>query len=280
MDTAKLNKMLMLEASATLQFSKMTQSEMLAYLEAYPSSVMSTALFEPIPSEAALNLHLKKNALHEDLGIPADKKIPEKRLKQAERSRNPLRRKRAQMADNMRHWNKKKHAASVENASDWFSSLTPDEQHSYMKAHPNSQITHNQIADWHEDRAANQVDKNNEQLAQMHRMAGKAHRDAAKAVAGKLQSRRNASKTAHNLSRRFPNRHPFYNVAHAETASKPLAHAYVGDTVVGDVTSLRGKFVFTPAWDAGEGVPSRFSAPTPQEMKVQLAERGLRVETA
>lgn len=43
-------------------------------------------------------MHMKKNALHKELGVPAGKKIPASKLKKAENSKNPLERKRANLA--------------------------------------------------------------------------------------------------------------------------------------------------------------------------------------
>lgn len=45
----------------------------------------------------------KPGALHEDLGIPLDKNIPEQRLEQAEHSRNPQIRRRAISAEGFKH---------------------------------------------------------------------------------------------------------------------------------------------------------------------------------
>jgi len=50
--------------------------------------------------------HIKKGALHKELGVPAGKKIPEKKLKAAAHSKNPVERKRAVLAETfakMRH---------------------------------------------------------------------------------------------------------------------------------------------------------------------------------
>ncbi len=43
-------------------------------------------------------MHMKKGALHKQLGIPEGKKIPAKKLIKAEHSKNPLERKRANLA--------------------------------------------------------------------------------------------------------------------------------------------------------------------------------------
>jgi hypothetical protein len=47
-----------------------------------------------------------KGALHRNLGIPEDKKIPEKRLEKAERSRNPLIRKEANLAETLKRYHR------------------------------------------------------------------------------------------------------------------------------------------------------------------------------
>lgn len=43
--------------------------------------------------------HIKKGALHEQLGVPEGKKIPASKLKKAEHSKSPLLRKRAALAE-------------------------------------------------------------------------------------------------------------------------------------------------------------------------------------
>jgi len=43
-----------------------------------------------------------KGALHKTLGVPADKKIPEKKLEKAEHSKNPTTRKRAVLAETLK----------------------------------------------------------------------------------------------------------------------------------------------------------------------------------
>ncbi len=53
-----------------------------------------------------LTLHLKKGALHKQLGVSEDKKIPIEKLLQALRSRNETTRKRAQFAINSKSWNR------------------------------------------------------------------------------------------------------------------------------------------------------------------------------
>lgn len=47
-------------------------------------------------------MHMKKNALHEELGIAKGKKIPAKKLAKAEKSKNPLLAKRAHLAKTLR----------------------------------------------------------------------------------------------------------------------------------------------------------------------------------
>ena len=46
-------------------------------------------------------------ALHKELGVPEGKKIPEKKLKEAEKSKNPKERKRAQLAETLKGFKKK-----------------------------------------------------------------------------------------------------------------------------------------------------------------------------
>jgi hypothetical protein len=60
--------------------------------------------------------------------------------------------------------------------------------------------------------------------------------------------------------------------------SKPLAGVFVGEKQVGTIQFIRQKYAFVPEWDAGPGVPEKFYAPSPEEMRVQLAERGLRYQ--
>lgn len=52
----------------------------------------------------ALNLKLKRGALHKDLGISKDKKIPVKKLQKA-KAKGGIEAKRAQFAINARKWN-------------------------------------------------------------------------------------------------------------------------------------------------------------------------------
>lgn len=46
-------------------------------------------------------------ALHKSLHVPEDKKIPVKKIKKAEHSKNPKLRKRAQLAETLSHLRKK-----------------------------------------------------------------------------------------------------------------------------------------------------------------------------
>ncbi len=52
----------------------------------------------------ALNLHLKEGALHEEMGISKNKKIPLKKLTK-EKAKGGLAAKRAQFAINAKKWN-------------------------------------------------------------------------------------------------------------------------------------------------------------------------------
>ena len=47
-----------------------------------------------------------KGALHRELGVPAGKKIPAKKLEKAEHSKNPKERKRAQLAETLKGFKK------------------------------------------------------------------------------------------------------------------------------------------------------------------------------
>lgn len=49
-----------------------------------------------------------KGALHRELGVPEGKKIPDKKLKKAEKSKNPKTRKRAVLAETLKKMSKKK----------------------------------------------------------------------------------------------------------------------------------------------------------------------------
>lgn len=51
-------------------------------------------------------MHMKKGALHKDLGVPAGKKIPASKLKKAEHSKNPTTRKRANLAETLKKMHK------------------------------------------------------------------------------------------------------------------------------------------------------------------------------
>lgn len=50
----------------------------------------------------------KPGALKKELGVPEDKKIPAKKLKKAEHSKNPTERKRAVLAETLKKISKKK----------------------------------------------------------------------------------------------------------------------------------------------------------------------------
>lgn len=52
-------------------------------------------------------MHMKKGALHKELGVPEGKKIPEKKLQKAEHSKNPTLKKRAILAETLKKMNKK-----------------------------------------------------------------------------------------------------------------------------------------------------------------------------
>lgn len=47
-------------------------------------------------------MHMKKGALHEEMGIAKDKKIPEKKLEKAAHSSNPKLKKRAILAETLK----------------------------------------------------------------------------------------------------------------------------------------------------------------------------------
>ena len=55
-----------------------------------------------MPEKFIQKMHMKKGALHKYLGVPQGKKIPEKKLKKAEHSKNPLTRKRANLAETLK----------------------------------------------------------------------------------------------------------------------------------------------------------------------------------
>lgn len=52
-------------------------------------------------------MHMKKGALHEQLHVPEGKKIPEKKIKKAEHSKNKLLAKRAHLAETLKGLRKK-----------------------------------------------------------------------------------------------------------------------------------------------------------------------------
>ena len=51
-------------------------------------------------------MHMKKGALHRELNVPEGKKIPEKKLEKAEKSKNPTERKRAMLAETLKNMHK------------------------------------------------------------------------------------------------------------------------------------------------------------------------------
>ena len=51
-------------------------------------------------------MHMKKGALHQEMGIPADKKIPQSALQKAMHSANPTERKRASLAETLKKMHK------------------------------------------------------------------------------------------------------------------------------------------------------------------------------
>jgi len=53
------------------------------------------------------DMHMKKGALHKELGVPTKNKIPEKMLEKAEHSKNPTLKKRAVLAETLKHMKKK-----------------------------------------------------------------------------------------------------------------------------------------------------------------------------
>jgi hypothetical protein len=52
------------------------------------------------------DMHMKKGALHKDLGVPAGKKIPDKKIKKAEHSESPTVAKRARLAETLKKLHK------------------------------------------------------------------------------------------------------------------------------------------------------------------------------
>ena len=52
-------------------------------------------------------MHMKKGALHKDLGVKPTAKIPESKLKKAEHSKNPTIAKRAHLAETLKSFKKK-----------------------------------------------------------------------------------------------------------------------------------------------------------------------------
>ena len=53
------------------------------------------------------DMHMKKGALHKDLGVKAGAKIPESKIKKAEHSKNPTVAKRARLAETLKSFHKK-----------------------------------------------------------------------------------------------------------------------------------------------------------------------------
>ena len=47
-------------------------------------------------------MHMKKGALHKELGVKQGEKIPEAKIKKAEHSKSPLLRKRSNLADTLK----------------------------------------------------------------------------------------------------------------------------------------------------------------------------------
>ena len=61
---------------------------------------------EKKPKKWIQAMNMKKGALHKEMGIPEGKKIPEKKLEKAEKSKNPLLAKRANLAKTLRGFRK------------------------------------------------------------------------------------------------------------------------------------------------------------------------------
>lgn len=57
---------------------------------------------EKKPKKWIQAMHMKKGALHKEMGIPEGKKIPEKKLDKAAKSDNPKLAKRARLAKTLR----------------------------------------------------------------------------------------------------------------------------------------------------------------------------------
>ncbi len=51
-------------------------------------------------------MHMKKGALHKELGVKKGEKIPEKKLEKAEHSKNPVTKKRAVLAETFKKMKK------------------------------------------------------------------------------------------------------------------------------------------------------------------------------
>ncbi len=54
-----------------------------------------------------LSIHVKKGALHKEMGIAQDKPISTKKLEKADKNAGPLEKKRITFAENARKWNHK-----------------------------------------------------------------------------------------------------------------------------------------------------------------------------
>ena len=52
-------------------------------------------------------MHMKKGALHKELGVKQGEKIPEAKIKKAEHSKSPTTRKRANLAETLKGFKKK-----------------------------------------------------------------------------------------------------------------------------------------------------------------------------
>ena len=100
MNVLKLANVLQLEKAATDCFAALNASERAVYLTANPKTLMVTA-------ETAFLDHLKKGALHKQMGVPKGEKIPVSDLKSEEKDAGPKEKKRIQFALNARKWHHK-----------------------------------------------------------------------------------------------------------------------------------------------------------------------------
>ncbi len=57
--------------------------------------------------DGKLHLHLKRGALHKEMGISEDKPISTKKLEKADKNAGPLEKKRITFAENARKWHHK-----------------------------------------------------------------------------------------------------------------------------------------------------------------------------